>query len=94
MEELFLPVLHSFENDNIFTGSRGRLRYKITPSVTMIPPKNKEVDHAASSIRCEVWYGKFCYEKSEIADSAEFPMSEEGRLAIRDWLLAHEEETT
>ena len=31
MEELFLPVLHSFENNNVFTGSYGALRFKIKP---------------------------------------------------------------
>ena len=89
MEELFLPVLHSFENNNIFTGSDGELRFRIVPQVTMIPPKNKEVDFENSSIGCEVWYGQLCYEKSEVADSAVFPMSEEGRQSMRAWLLAH-----
>ena len=29
MEPLFLPVLHSFENNNIFTGSYGALRFRV-----------------------------------------------------------------
>ena len=48
MEELFLPVLHSFENNNVFTGSYGALRFKVTPAITMKNPK--EVDMEASSM--------------------------------------------
>ena len=28
MEDLFLPTLHTFENNNIFTGSWGELRFR------------------------------------------------------------------
>ena len=55
MEELFLPVLHSFENNNVFTGSYGMLRFKVTPQITMKTPK--EVDMEQSSMRCEFWHG-------------------------------------
>ena len=41
MEPLFLPTLHTFENDNIFTGSWGELRFKVTPSITMKNPNDK-----------------------------------------------------
>ena len=46
--EIFLPTLHTFENNNIFTGSCGLLRFRIAPTVVMATPK--EVDLAASSI--------------------------------------------
>lgn len=84
MEELFLPVLHSFENNNVFTGSLGLLRFKITPQITMKTPK--EVDFEASSIRAEYWHGLCCYEKSQIEAEAVFPLSEEGRAQLRSWL--------
>ena len=86
MEELFLPVLHSFENNNVFTGSLGLLRFKITPQITMKTPK--EVDFAASSIRAEYWHGLCCYEKSQIEGEAVFSLSEEGRAQLRSWLEA------
>ena len=44
--EIFLPTLHTFENNNIFTGSCGLLRFRIAPTVVMATPK--EVDLAAS----------------------------------------------
>ena len=36
--EIFLPTLHTFENNNIFTGSCGLLRFRIAPTVVMATP--------------------------------------------------------
>ena len=85
MEALFLPVLHSFENNNVFTGSYGTLRFKVTPQITMKTPK--EVDMEQSSMRCEFWHGLFCYEKSEMEGEQVFTLSEEGKEQMRLWLL-------
>lgn len=89
-EKIFLPVLHSFENTNVFTGSCGELRFKVTPHITMKTPK--EVDFEASSMDCEIWYGKLCYEKSEIAEKKTFALSQQAREEMRTWLEAHVEE--
>ena len=85
MSEIFLPTLHTFAMNNTFTGSHGMLRFKITPKVTK-KENSKEVDFDASSINAEIWHGPFCYEKSEIEQSRNFPMSEAGREAILAWL--------
>ena len=87
-KDLFVPTLHTFENNNIFTGSWGMLRFKITPDVIMATPK--EVDLEASSMKAEFWHGLFCYEKSEIEGEQIFPMSQEGRQNMIDWLKEHE----
>ena len=84
MYDLYLPTLHSFAMNNPFTGSCGLFRFRIVPNVTMKTPK--EVDMEASSIHAEYWHGQFCYEKSEMEGAADFPMSEEGRLAMKQWL--------
>ncbi len=84
MHQLFLPTLHSFAMKNIFTGSLGLFRFRAMPNVVMATPK--EVDFAQSSITAEYWHGLFCYEKSEIEGSETFPMSEEGRQAMLQWL--------
>ena len=84
MEPLFIPTLHTFENNNIFTGSWGALRYKITPSIVMATPK--EVNMAQSSMKAEFWHGPFCYEKSEIEGERVFPLSLEGRSEMEQWL--------
>ena len=87
MEDLFLPTLHTFENNNIFTGSWGNLRFKITPSIVMKTPK--EVDMEQSSMKAEVWHGPLCYEKSDIEGDQVFPLSTEGREAMHRWLVDH-----
>ena len=87
MAELFLPTLHTFAMKNTFTGSMGPLRFKVVPDVIMATPK--EVDMEASSITVEYWHGPFCYEKSEIEGKETFPMSEEGRLAMKKFLEDH-----
>ena len=86
-EKIFLPVLHSFENGNVFTGSYGMLRFKITPHITM--KTQKEVDFENSTMDCEVWYGMLCYEKSEIVDKKNFALSTEARGEMRLWLEEH-----
>lgn len=84
MDEIFIPVLHWFDAKNIFTGSCGNFRFRAKPNIVMLTAK--EVDFEKSSITAEYWHGQFCYEKSEIEGSADFPMSEEGRLAMKAWL--------
>ena len=71
--------------NNVFTGSYGMLRFKIKPNVVMATAK--EVDFEQSSIFVEYWHGLFCYEKSTMEGEKTFPMTEEGREAIRDWLM-------
>ena len=84
MAELFLPTLHTFALNNIFTGSLGLLRFRAVPNVVMA--NAKEVDFAQSSIFVEYWHGLYCYEKSEMEGSETFPMTEEGRTAMLQWL--------
>ena len=85
MDPIFLPTLHTFAMKNVFTGSSGNLRFKITPNVKK-KENSKEVDFEASSIDVEIWHGLYCYEKSQIEDKKNFPMSEEGREAILAYL--------
>ena len=87
MEELFLPTLHTFAMNNIFTGSLGAFRFRAKPNVVMATPK--EVDFEQSSILAEYWHGPYCYEKSEMEGSESFPMTQEGRQAMLDWLVSH-----
>lgn len=84
--DIFIPTLHTFAMNNIFTGSWKELRFRIKPDVKMLNPK--EVDMENSSIFAEYWHGPFCYEKSQMEGENTFPMSEEGRLAMKAWLEA------
>ena len=84
MSEIFLPTLHTFAMNNIFTGSSGLFRFRAVPNVVMATPK--EVDFEQSSIHVEYWHGLYCYEKSQMEGEETFPMSEEGRQEMLDWL--------
>ena len=84
MADIYLPTLHAFAMDNTFTGSCGALRFKIVPNVVKLTAK--EVDMENSTISAEFWHGQFCYEKSQMEGKATFPMSEEGRAALKAWL--------
>ena len=86
MAEIFLPTLHTFAMNNIFTASCGLLRFRAEPHVVMATPK--EVDFENSNIHVEYWHGPYCYEKSEMEGEETFPMSEEGRQNMLDWLLS------
>ena len=84
--DIYLPTLHTFAMNNIFTGSCGQLRFRIEPKVVKQEHNKKEVDMEQSSIFAELWHGELCYEKSTMEKEATFPMSEEGRLALKSWL--------
>ena len=87
MADIYIPTLHTFAMENPFTGSCGMFRFKITPNVVKATPK--EVDFAQSTIDVEYWHGLFCYEKSEMEGKETFPMTEEGREAMINWLKEH-----
>lgn len=84
MDKIFLPTLHTFAMNNIFTGSCGLFRFRACPNIIMATPK--EVDFQQSSIRVEYWHGLYCYEKSEIEAERTFPLSEAGRSDMLTWL--------
>lgn len=83
MADLFLPTLHTFAMNNIFTGSCGDFRFRIKPNVVK---NGKEVNMEESSIFAQFWHGPFCYEKSQMEGENTFPMSEEGRTGLKTWL--------
>ena len=84
MPDIFLPTLHTFAMDNIFTGSWGDFRFRAAPNV--VKSTAKEVDFEQSTIKAEFWHGPFCYELSTMEGEQSFPMTEEGRSAMKAWL--------
>ena len=87
MEEeslIFLPTLHTFAMNNIFTGSKGLFRFRGGPEVVMATPK--EVDFASSTMHAAYWHGLFCYEKSTMEEEKDFPLTDEGREEMLRWL--------
>ena len=84
MDKLFIPTLHSFAMNNIFTGSCGAFRFRAKPNVVMATAK--EVDFNESTILAQFWHGPYCYEKSEMEGEKSFPMTERGREEMKNWL--------
>ena len=84
MDKIFIPTLHTFAMNNIFTGSCGAFRFRAKPNVVMATAK--EVDFENSTIFVQYWHGLFCYEKSEMEGEETFPLTEEGRSAMIQWL--------
>ena len=72
MEECFLPVLSHFQNENFWTASAGRMRYRVVPK--------------DDSLTAEVWEGPWSYAFSTVEETRTVPMSEEGLEAIRAWV--------
>ena len=87
MPELFLPTLHTFAMKNPFTGSCGMFRFRVVPNVIMATPK--EVDFQQSTMEAEFWHGLYCYEKSTVEGKETFPLTEEGREAMMQWLASN-----
>ena len=84
MDRLFIPTLHTFAMNNVFTGSCGAFRFRAKPNVIMATAK--EVDFEQSTIFVEYWHGPFCYEKSEMEGSETFVLNERGREEMIAWL--------
>lgn len=84
---LYLPTLHTFAMNNIFTGSCGAFRFRAKPNVVMATAK--EVDFDQSTILVQYWHGPFCYEKSVMEGENTFPMTQQGREAMITWLEEH-----
>ena len=87
MVDIFLPTLHSFAMNNIFTGSWGAFRFRAEPKVIMATAK--EVDFDQSTIHVEFWHGPFCYELSQMEGEQTFPMTQEGLADMKQWLEEH-----
>ncbi len=86
-EILFLPTLHTFAMNNIFTGSKGLFRFRVVPEVVMATPK--EVDYEGSILHAAYWHGPFCYEKSTMEGQKDFPLTEAGQEEMLHWLEEH-----
>ncbi len=87
MGDIFLPTLHTFAMDNIFTGSCGAFRFRAAPNVVKL--NAKEVDFSQSTIKAEFWHGPLCYELSTVEGERTFPMTEEGKNEMLQWLTAN-----
>lgn len=70
-EPFTILPLDYFTSKNPFSGSRRGFNYKIIPGETF---------------HIFTWYGRNCSEKSEIVAEADFPLEEESRPLVCQWL--------
>ena len=76
----YLPVLSHFENGNFWTGSAGRLCYRLEPS------ERPDEDHPPERVTGQVWEGPWRQADSVQLESRVFPLSEAGLEAVTVWL--------
>lgn len=71
-----IPKVFYFEAGNVHTGSRGHLRYRVEPSEGLL--------------KIVVWREDICFELAQerglTAQTAEYPVSEEGFQQMLDFL--------
>ncbi len=82
-EELFLPVLSHFENENFWTASGGRMRYRVDPV--------KGEGDTPPALAAQVWEGPWRLQDSTVEEAKSFPMTEAGLDQLRAWALAWQE---
>ena len=52
LDEFFIPTLHTFAMDNVFTGSHGDFRFKITPNIQKKTPKEVDFEKSTKMDSC------------------------------------------
>lgn len=79
-----LPL--SFINKSPFTGSKGKIRYKLWMFE----------EDGGKKIKAVWWPGPFCFDKTPDEEKTEavFPFSEDGILEIISWLNAAKKENS
>lgn len=72
--EFDLPTIEYFINKNIYIGSLGEFQYKLEPS--------------GDELKAFVWHGILCFEKSDVACEATFPLEPDGSGLLKaiEWL--------
>jgi hypothetical protein len=75
-----IPGLLFFQNGGEYTGSVNDFSNKMTKEFRY------RIDSGEKIIKAMVWYGPYCYDKSEIVDQKEFMVSRDGRSELLVWL--------
>lgn len=78
MNPIEIPTLLFWQNGNSWYGSQGLARFYIKPETV----EGTEESH----LTIQLWKGPLCMELSEILDTAQFPVSEQGLAQTAAWL--------
>ncbi|MCD8220182.1 MAG: hypothetical protein LUC50_07685 [Ruminococcus sp.] len=72
VSEIFdIPQLSYFSYGNVFTGSRGKLSFKITPG---------------EEFTIQIWHSRLCSERADIEEERHYLMDESGFHEMLRWL--------
>ena len=74
--ELKLPCLEFLMYGNVYSGSYGAFNFKVFPEVSVM------------KFKISVWLGLNCLERSEILQSHEFVLNDQGCLQAQEWLCS------
>jgi hypothetical protein len=75
-----IPGLLFFINGGEYTGSVNDFGNKSAKEFRYKIESNQNI------ITAMVWYGPYCFGKSEIVDQAEFSLDDEGRSELLEWI--------
>lgn len=82
LEGFYLPNLHTFQNENVFYGSFGELRFRVRSEKRAVEDGGEE----QWGMAVLSWRGEYCLEESEVLAEDWFPMTEAGYQQVLDWL--------
>lgn len=82
MNEIFIPTMLFWENGNTWYGSKGEARFYIEPFT--VETEGDAPDE--KRLKIELWRGPMTKDLSEILETTDFPMTEEGLTQVVDWL--------
>lgn len=82
--DFYVTNLHSWLNGNAFYGSFHGLRFLIKPTAILDKVTGEPLE--GSRVEVLVWTGEYCLEESEVLAKAEYPLTEQGREQVIDWL--------
>jgi hypothetical protein len=75
-----IPGLLFFQNGGEYTGSINDFSNKMAKEFRY------RIDSSKTIMKATVWYGPYCYDKSEMVEQEEFIVSRDGRNDLLEWL--------
>lgn len=79
-EQGLIPGLLYFQNGGTHTGSVDDRDNKASKEFRY------KIDTDKYVIKTVAWYGPYCYEKSDMVDSAEFTLDNDGHAEMINWI--------
>ena len=85
MNEICIPTLLFWENENTWYGSKGQARFFIQPAKAE-PSTEDQSGQDKRTLNVELWRGPLSKALSQIIATATFPLSQEGLEQTTAWL--------